>query len=501
MTFNKGDFTQQGVAGHVNAILRLNEKRLVNIDLTSNEEDEGCSIIGTVKDLLNNKVYNIGSGGGGGCAGLINEIRKLTYNRYHLFEKPVALNSWLDNVVIYESNDKANYRYYIDVEALKNTGGNTVYVDKASAGSDAGTQSNPYKTIKKAFQNTANGDTILVSKGIYYKGELPPTTLYNKNNVNIICEEGTILCSGDALTWTQDSTYTNIYKATRSNVCSVIDIRNYEKGVYSQLSWVNSTAACAATLGTWYLDNNTTLYVNIGEAVDNSKVVANLNIGYIPLDFSAESQDMHIYLENAICFGDKDPLVRVKSTASYDCEFIAKNCKFLFGDKNSTYDGLSVLGAKTVLIGCEASFTGKDGFNYHAQGTKLCYGIEVDCVANSNGLASNTPYTYNGSTAHDGCQIIRINGIYINNKGANVADVQTDTVSININCMAFDSEAGTENLFDTDFCVQQAGATMYLYNCYARGSSWRNLYNIEGGTMYVSNCAYDSSDGNITEIL
>ena len=63
--FNKGDFTQQGVAGHVNANLRLNEKRLVNIDLTSNEEAAGCTITGTVKDLLNNQVYGIGAGGGG----------------------------------------------------------------------------------------------------------------------------------------------------------------------------------------------------------------------------------------------------------------------------------------------------------------------------------------------------------------------------------------------------------------------------------------------------
>lgn len=62
MPFNKGDFTQQGVAGHVNANLRLNEKRLVNIDLTSNEEAEGCTITGTVKDLLNDKVYGIGAG-------------------------------------------------------------------------------------------------------------------------------------------------------------------------------------------------------------------------------------------------------------------------------------------------------------------------------------------------------------------------------------------------------------------------------------------------------
>lgn len=61
MPFNKGDFTQQGVAGHVNANLRLNEKRLVNIDMTSNENAEGCTIAGTVTDLLNDEVYNIGS--------------------------------------------------------------------------------------------------------------------------------------------------------------------------------------------------------------------------------------------------------------------------------------------------------------------------------------------------------------------------------------------------------------------------------------------------------
>lgn len=60
--FNKGDFTQQGVNGHVNATVRLNEKRLVNIDLTSNEEAEGCTIAGTVTDLLNDKVYPIGAG-------------------------------------------------------------------------------------------------------------------------------------------------------------------------------------------------------------------------------------------------------------------------------------------------------------------------------------------------------------------------------------------------------------------------------------------------------
>lgn len=59
--FNKGDFTQQGVDGHVNAKLRLNAKRYVDIDLTSNERASGCPISGHVYDSLNNITYPIGS--------------------------------------------------------------------------------------------------------------------------------------------------------------------------------------------------------------------------------------------------------------------------------------------------------------------------------------------------------------------------------------------------------------------------------------------------------
>lgn len=78
--FNTGDFTQQGVNGHVNATVRLNEKRLVNIDMTSNENAEGCTITGTVKDLLNNKVYNIGSAPSGNIAITANTAEGETLN-------------------------------------------------------------------------------------------------------------------------------------------------------------------------------------------------------------------------------------------------------------------------------------------------------------------------------------------------------------------------------------------------------------------------------------
>lgn len=66
MPYNKGDFTQQGVNGDVSALVRLNEKRVVKVVLSSDDESDNCDISGKVYDLLNGTSYDIGSGGGGG---------------------------------------------------------------------------------------------------------------------------------------------------------------------------------------------------------------------------------------------------------------------------------------------------------------------------------------------------------------------------------------------------------------------------------------------------
>ena len=62
MPFDKGDFTQQGVAGDVSALVRLNEKRVMKVVLSSDDESDNCDISGAVYDLLNEEVYPIGAG-------------------------------------------------------------------------------------------------------------------------------------------------------------------------------------------------------------------------------------------------------------------------------------------------------------------------------------------------------------------------------------------------------------------------------------------------------
>ncbi len=80
--FNKGDFTQQGVDGHVRATLRLNEKRYVNLDLTTNENARGCTISGNVHDRLNNLDYPIGSAPSGNIEITENTAEPLDISQY-----------------------------------------------------------------------------------------------------------------------------------------------------------------------------------------------------------------------------------------------------------------------------------------------------------------------------------------------------------------------------------------------------------------------------------
>ena len=60
MPYDKGDFTQQGINGDVSAVVRLNEKRVMKVVLSSDDESDNCDISGKVYDLLNGTSYDLG---------------------------------------------------------------------------------------------------------------------------------------------------------------------------------------------------------------------------------------------------------------------------------------------------------------------------------------------------------------------------------------------------------------------------------------------------------
>lgn len=60
MPYNKGDFTQQGIAGYVNGGLLLNNKRDVTTRISTDEESAGIDSVDIkIKDRLNDIEYHI----------------------------------------------------------------------------------------------------------------------------------------------------------------------------------------------------------------------------------------------------------------------------------------------------------------------------------------------------------------------------------------------------------------------------------------------------------
>ena len=382
---------------------------------------------------------------------------------------------------------------------------NTIYVSPNTTTVNAGdgTKENPYGSIINAINNVAEGGTIVLLKGIYHRNRSLGTITNTDKSFNMISESDEInsVILGaiePELTWTQHSNYNNVYYTTKSNICQVIDIRGKSKNIFAKLTLVNSVTEVSTNLNSYFIDGST-LYVNIGEIPSFEKILVTVQTQVL-LNLTS-SIDRTIYFKNITCINNDYNYLSLKSSQNGTLTFKAKKCRFLYG---RGVNAIALQGTNSILDECEGCYSyGYDGFNYHGYNSKVCNGIEINCIGSNNGLNSSTNNN-NGSTAHDGSKVLRINGNYFNNKGCNVADVNANTLSVNINCNSFDSKASNDDSNKSDFSTQQAGAIMYLYNCYAKGYSWKNLAVVANTTMYISNCKYNSSivqtGGNLIEI-
>lgn len=148
--FNKGDFTQQGVDGHVRATLRLNEKRYVELDLTTNENAQGCTISGNVHDRLNNLDYPIGSAPSGNIAITENtaEGEPLNVSQYATATVNVAGGGTLATVEFEENGtySPSDYEAYGFGEVTVNVpSGNNVKTLELTVNATGTTQTAPIK--------------------------------------------------------------------------------------------------------------------------------------------------------------------------------------------------------------------------------------------------------------------------------------------------------------------------------------------------------------------
>lgn len=150
-------------------------------------------------------------------------------------------------------------------------------------------------------------------------------------------------------------------------------------------------------------------------------------------------------------------------------------CTFRDGGTN----GLTLEGIDAVVVECVAYGNKLDGFNYHAKTvsstTYVPNVLEIDCVAYNNGSNTSGSDSCNGSTAHDGTQIIRLNGEYYSCYGGVIAEIggtgndDPTTKSVNFGVLAHES-TGT-GTYNASFWASY-NTVMYLYDCKSFGSTY-----------------------------
>ena len=417
---------------------------------------------------------------------------------FTLFEMPDAFTGTFIPVNIYSNGE--TYTTDFDAENFKNTVGNTYYVAPIADGgvstNDGLSRQKPKNLYNAVNTVAADGDTVYMLPGFYTSSDTSSLTSNSFNkSINIIGLGRVVWCVDGVLYKAQASKAyddtNHVWTCSRSSVGMVISSQDH-KFAYTKTT---SLANCQATPMSWYFASGT-LYIN--DTKEPDAIIIAERDGIVLSPTASEK----LYFENILFVGGKWS-IQTNDPSEGTLTAIFNNC--IFTRTYGSYSNVSVKGGNVLFNRCEASFSSRDGFSYSPSTGATVQFVEIDCIGENNGLQHTDSQSIdNGSTAHSGATGIRINGIYQNNWGANVADVQTGTMSVNLGCVALDSNANDS--YNAGFSAQQPGATMWLYGCKALG----NIRDIDAvttdgqsSTLYATNCDFQTmriGSGNITVV-
>ena len=393
--------------------------------------------------------------------------------------------------------DGKRFVYTNGAEQLKQNSSRTIYVDTKNGSSlnDGLTRNKPKASVGSAINAANNNDTILIideaNSTIPQSLSIFAASTITKS-LNIIAENPVYMYSGEVYTYTKNG---NVYSTNRSNVVSVIDLKYSPEGFAYE--HVASATEVGNTKGSWYVDSSNVLYI---QTIDGRAPDANICVN---LYNGLEVKNASIYLENiTLIGGEVNGNIYVHSdVANNTYTFGAKNCRFLYsyGSNSVNKNAVFITDIELAIFeNCVCAFARSDGFNYAMGSIKAPKFIELNCVAHDNGTnEAGNVNNNNGSTAHNGCYGLRINGQYYNNMGPNVSDVGTNQQSICFGCSAF-SSTSTSTDWDADF-MTASSSEMWFLGCdtQASESDW-NFYASGGTTMHLKNCTYDNTHGGGT---
>lgn len=281
--------------------------------------------------------------------------------------------------------------------------------------------------------------------------------------------------------WTK---HNDIYKTTITDGTShtITDVINVAKddgfGLSPLYSEKTSIAQVESTRGTFY-QSGTTTYCNPHLTDNINDLVISTMINYVP----SRAEHKTIMFENIIFMNDS---TRPNYTNGVDLYYF--NCGFYRGYSG---DAFTIDGNYNVyLLDCVSAWGNKDGFNYHSDSPNSL-AVEVNCKSYGNGMykrsvGNSTTHSNNGSTAHEGMNMLRVGSHYWNNEGPPVADVN-DCYSISIGVKVGDILGTTTGWRDAFHLSSELGESIkpkYVIECESYGKNITNGIHAPQGNAY-----------------
>lgn len=346
--------------------------------------------------------------------------------------------------------------YYVDIENGDN--------------SNDGTESEPFQSINRALRY-GDADNIVVKSGSY--GWSHGFSGYTQSKPFNLIGDGEVFIGAhrEGQTWELASGYSNTYSTNASSVIEIADVRGKQTRFLDKKSSVDEVEASP---NSYFIDTSSNIYVHTyNNRKPDKRILPNVGQGAVKL----ENIDK-VYFEN-INFTNS-----VNITADQtDKALFAKNCQVMLASSGNGFAITSI--EKIIFQNCIAEYAERDGFNYHVSNDIVPKAIEIDCIGRHNGRDGADQN--NGSTSHDGSQVLRIRGEYHGNSGPNVIDVNDNVVSVNVGVHAHSSTATEDTISNSNFKNGNVGTSfMYLVNCVSNNSDY--------------SVVTASSQGSVTEI-
>lgn len=360
------------------------------------------------------------------------------------------------------------------IEIVKTYRVNTVTGNDANDGS----LGSPLASISEA-ESRGDADMIILESGSYFhKGNCP----LGLSRPTYILGEGT---GSDVPKITSDvnyqlGTFSNVDSHWEASsvefVAAVWDWSDIdENGNPQKLTKVNSIVEVDATPNSFYCINTVAVYIHTSDSREPDADI----ICYGSLSHQTKKDNYTIVFENIQFIGGGVRLWNNSATGG---------TKVYLKDIHS-YTNFTIQGIDLIICENVTGNPGEDFLNYDSRNGVISQGVEINVDGSNYGVGSTSGQS---STTHNGCRIIRINGVYNDTSGQNIADVNGGQTWM-LGCLLQNSETevgyltqGVETwmelvqILGNDTAIDiQTGTTVYHKNITYEGA-------IVGGGSFVA---------------